>query len=128
MALFNEEKEGILPFAIPQEAPDAEQQARVEKLKAKYRSPPKFIRFLLVYLSAHFVWETYKWLDAVGIGDNGPRCAQADVLTPDKNANLWNELNEKIGTPAFETSAIDWLAGAVQVPSVDPFLSLGYPL
>jgi len=118
----NEKKEDILPLTVPQKALDAE---RLERLKAKYSSPPKFIRFLLVYLSIHFVYEGYKWIDALGIGHNGPRCTQADVLTPDKNANLWNELNEKIGTPAFETSAINWLAGAVRVPSVNPSSSLG---
>jgi hypothetical protein len=124
----NEKQEDILPLTVPQKALDAERQAAVEKLKAKYRSPPKFIRFLLIYLSVHFVYETYKWIDAIGIGHNGPRCAQADVLTPDKNADLWNEVNEKIGTPAFETSAINWLAGAVRVPSVNPSSSLGFLL
>lgn len=124
MPFSNEKKEGILPSTIPQDAPDAEGQAAVEKLKAKYRSRPKFVLFLLTYLSVHFVYEVYKWVDTFGIGDNAPRCAQADVLTPDKNANLWNELNEKIGTPAFETSAINWLAGAVRVPLVIPFSSL----
>ena len=45
-----------------------------------------------------------------------PACPQADVLTPTKNADIWTALNDKIGTPAFKTSAIDWLAGAVRVP------------
>jgi Gly-Xaa carboxypeptidase len=128
MPLSNEKKEGILPSTNPQEAPDAERQAAVEKLKAKYRSRPKFILFLITYLGVHFVYEAYKWVEAVGIGDNAPRCAQADVLTPDKNANLWNELNEKIGTPAFETSAINWLADAVRIPSVNLSSSLGFLL
>ncbi|KIM44930.1 hypothetical protein M413DRAFT_442904 [Hebeloma cylindrosporum] len=117
MPLSNE-KEGILPSTVPKGALDAEQQAAVEKLKAKYRSRPKFVLFLIAYLSIHFVYELFKWVDAVGFGgDNSPRCAQADILTPDKNADIWNEMNEKIGTPAFETSAINWLAGAVRVPT-----------
>ncbi|KIM44926.1 hypothetical protein M413DRAFT_25326 [Hebeloma cylindrosporum] len=114
-----EKKEVILPSTVPKGALDAERQAAVEMLKAKYRSRPKFVLFLIIYLSIHFVYEGYKWIDAVGFGgDNSPHCAQADNLTPDRNANIWNELNEKVGTPAFET-AINWLAGAVRVSSVN---------
>jgi hypothetical protein len=48
-----------------------------------------------------------------------------DALVPVAHAPLWDTLNAKIGTPAFETSAVDWLAGAVRVPCVGSFLCLG---
>jgi Gly-Xaa carboxypeptidase len=43
-------------------------------------------------------------------------CPQADILIPEKNGQVWSELNVKIGSAAFKQTAIDWLAGAVQIP------------
>ena len=120
----NEEKEGILPSTISLVAPSALCLTTLERLKANYHSHRKFLLILITYLVVRVVYEGYNWVDTSGIGDNGPRCPQADILTPDKNANLWTELNKKIGTPAFETSAINWLAGAVRVPSVNSSSSL----
>jgi Gly-Xaa carboxypeptidase len=115
----NEKKEGILPSTTSVVAPSALRLTTLERLKANYRSHRKFLLILITYLAVRVVYEGYNWVDAFGIGDNGPRCPQADTLTPDKNANLWTGLNKKIGTPAFETSAINWLAGAVRVPLVN---------
>jgi Gly-Xaa carboxypeptidase len=42
-------------------------------------------------------------------------CAQPDALAP-KDA-LWSVLGEEYGTDAFRTRAIDWLGGAVRVPT-----------
>jgi len=112
----NERKEGILPSIVLQETPAPPRQTASEKLKASCRSRPKFLLILITYLAVRAVYEGYKWIDTFGKADNGSRCVQADVLMPNKNADLWNALNEKIGTPAFKTSAINWLAGAVRVP------------
>jgi Gly-Xaa carboxypeptidase len=122
--LPNEKKEDILPSTTSLIASSALPQTTLEKLKANYHSHRKFLLILITYLAVRVVYEGYHWIDAFGIGDNGPRCPQADILTPDKNANLWTEVNKKIGTPAFETSAINWLAGAVRVPSVNSSFSL----
>ena len=116
----NEKKEGILPSATSLVAPSALRLTTLERPKANYHSHRNFFLILITCLAVRVVYEGYYWIDAFGIGDNGPRCPQADILTPDKNVNLWTELNKKIGTPAFETSAINWLAGAVRVPSVNP--------
>ena len=124
----NEKKEGLLPSTAPQGPPAAPHQTALEKLKANYRSRPKFLLILITYLAVRVVYEGYNWVDTFGKADNGPRCVQADVLTPNKNADLWDALNEKIGTPAFETSAINWLAGAVRVPSVNPSSVPEFPL
>ena len=43
-------------------------------------------------------------------------CPQADVLIPEKNGEIWSELNDKIGSAAFKQTAIDWLTGAVRIP------------
>ncbi|TFK71649.1 carboxypeptidase S [Pluteus cervinus] len=44
-------------------------------------------------------------------------CPQAGVLTPQRNATFWVNLGDHIQSEAFKTRAIDWLAGAVQVPT-----------
>ena len=43
-------------------------------------------------------------------------CPQTDVLVPEKNNNLWNDLTATIGSNGFQTKAVEWLAGAVKVP------------
>jgi len=115
----NEEKGSTLPSTTSLIAPSTLAQTTLEKLKANCHSYRKFLLILITYLAVRVVYEGYKWVDTSGITENGPRCAQADSLAPNKNANIWNALNEKIGTPAFEASAINWLAGAVRVPSVN---------
>ena len=44
-------------------------------------------------------------------------CSQVEVIYPQKNAALWKDLQDLIGTDAFAGKAVDWLAGAVKVPS-----------
>ncbi|KAL4268882.1 peptidase M20A family protein [Pleurotus pulmonarius] len=44
-------------------------------------------------------------------------CFQPTELTPIKNGDLWADIGATIGTDAFKTKAIDWLAGAVRVPT-----------
>ncbi|KAF4569828.1 hypothetical protein EYR40_008808 [Pleurotus pulmonarius] len=44
-------------------------------------------------------------------------CFQANELIPDKNGDLWTDVGSTISTDAFKTKAIDWLAGAVRVPT-----------
>ncbi|KDQ26797.1 hypothetical protein PLEOSDRAFT_1043178 [Pleurotus ostreatus PC15] len=44
-------------------------------------------------------------------------CFQANELTPDKHGDLWADIGSTISTDAFKTKAIDWLAGAVRVPT-----------
>ncbi|KAK7686368.1 hypothetical protein QCA50_010592 [Cerrena zonata] len=44
-------------------------------------------------------------------------CPQPSPLIPTKHADLWNSLNNKYGTEAFISHAIDWLGGAIQIPT-----------
>ncbi|KAF4593116.1 hypothetical protein EYR38_008826 [Pleurotus pulmonarius] len=44
-------------------------------------------------------------------------CFQANELIPYKNGDLWTDVGSTISTDAFKTKAIDWLAGAVRVPT-----------
>lgn len=45
-------------------------------------------------------------------------CPQVDPLTPERGAELLGNISDLIGTADFKTKAINWLAGAVQVPCV----------
>ncbi|KAF8449022.1 hypothetical protein L210DRAFT_847620 [Boletus edulis BED1] len=44
-------------------------------------------------------------------------CPQAPELTPVKNNVLWEKLTENYGTEAFRLKAVDWLSGAIQIPT-----------
>ncbi|KAF8998623.1 carboxypeptidase S [Hymenopellis radicata] len=44
-------------------------------------------------------------------------CPQVGAVYPEKNAELYNAMSNVIGTEAFKDKAIDWLAGAVRVPT-----------
>ncbi|KAK2463679.1 hypothetical protein APHAL10511_004430 [Amanita phalloides] len=60
------------------------------------------------------------------VGDSA-YCPQTDVLVPQKNKELWNDLTGVIGSDGFQTRAVDWLANAVRVPteSFDDFAPVG---
>ncbi|GLB41814.1 putative to MEROPS metallopeptidase family M20A [Lyophyllum shimeji] len=45
------------------------------------------------------------------------RCPQSDPLVPERNGALWKSLNATFGTESFKAQAVDWLGGAVRVPT-----------
>ena len=47
---------------------------------------------------------------------NGDLCHQAPALIPVKNNALWETLTAIYGTEAFQSKAVDWLSGAIQIP------------
>lgn len=103
MAPHNE-KEGILPTIQSSPRP-----TRFENVK---RSHP--VLFIVLGIYCLFRLRYGDWF----VSDNAsaPTCPQVDALTPQKNSDLWNELNDKISTSSFKQSAIDWLGGAVRIP------------
>ncbi|KAJ7180527.1 hypothetical protein C8R46DRAFT_1210873 [Mycena filopes] len=53
-------------------------------------------------------------------GDNvslAAGCTQVDALLPERGADLLASVSDLLGTSDFKTKAINWLAGAVQVPT-----------
>ncbi|EGN96601.1 hypothetical protein SERLA73DRAFT_184690 [Serpula lacrymans var. lacrymans S7.3] len=44
-------------------------------------------------------------------------CSQAGELIPEKNEALWESLSKIYGTEDFKMRAVDWLGGAVRVPT-----------
>ncbi|KAJ6621352.1 hypothetical protein B0H10DRAFT_2163162 [Mycena sp. CBHHK59/15] len=59
----------------------------------------------------------YLELDVYLAPSAAPSCPQVDVLVPERDAHLWGSIGDLIATSEFKTRAIDWLAGAVQVPT-----------
>ncbi|KAF9262223.1 carboxypeptidase S [Marasmius fiardii PR-910] len=63
-------------------------------------------------------------------GRQGPDqhfCPQADVLIPAENRAIWEGLKDSYKTDEFRLRAVDWLAGAVKIPteSYDAMDSVG---
>ncbi|KAG0709350.1 hypothetical protein DFH29DRAFT_1027587 [Suillus ampliporus] len=44
-------------------------------------------------------------------------CPQADELVPEKNGVIWESLGHTYNTEEFKARAIDWLGGAVRIPT-----------
>ncbi|RPD64399.1 carboxypeptidase S [Lentinus tigrinus ALCF2SS1-7] len=45
------------------------------------------------------------------------QCPQVSAVTPEKSSELWSSLGETLSTDAFKTRAVEWLGGAVRVPT-----------
>lgn len=44
-------------------------------------------------------------------------CPQVDELVPEKNGVIWESLQQAYSTGEFKARAIDWLGGAVRIPT-----------
>ncbi|KAI4522518.1 carboxypeptidase S [Schizophyllum commune Loenen D] len=53
-------------------------------------------------------------------------CPQADVLYPEVNRALWEEVSAELDTEAFQNKALDWMRGAIQIPT-EVFDAMGEP-
>ncbi|KAH9066867.1 hypothetical protein EDB87DRAFT_1573733 [Lactarius vividus] len=49
--------------------------------------------------------------------NNANICPQVDALYPDRNAPLWERLGNDFSQDAFALRAVEWLGGAVRVPT-----------
>ncbi|KAI0793902.1 carboxypeptidase S [Fomes fomentarius] len=66
-------------------------------------------------------------LSGTSSDDAKDQCAQASPIVPEQNVELWNSLGETFGTDRFQARAVEWLGGAVRVPtqSYDKMLPVG---
>ncbi|KAG5724904.1 Carboxypeptidase S [Termitomyces sp. T112] len=67
-----------------------------------------------------YIWFVSKGtvVDIFDLGDfTQPQCIQSADLTPVRNEALWALLSSTIGTEAFEAKAVEWISGAVRVPT-----------
>lgn len=103
-----EKEKGILPSSNPSPTPTPAPESQQRKNKNVWILLICFLVFRATY--SHF-WHAF---DTAPPPSNN--CPQADVLIPEKNGEIWTELNDKIRSAAFKQTAIDWLAGAVRIP------------
>ncbi|KAG2157824.1 uncharacterized protein EDB93DRAFT_1124887 [Suillus bovinus] len=80
-------------------------------------------RMGLVVLAAVFA-STFIWMLPYGIVPyypyqevNADICPQVSELIPKSNGALWKTLGDTYETDAFKMRAVDWLAGAVRIPT-----------
>ncbi|KAI0367059.1 carboxypeptidase S [Pilatotrama ljubarskyi] len=45
------------------------------------------------------------------------QCPQATAVVPEKNGELWMDLGKTVASEAFKSRAVEWLGGAVRVPT-----------
>ncbi|KAG6891195.1 hypothetical protein C0995_008447 [Termitomyces sp. Mi166 len=96
-------------------------------LPSSYTPIPKYNHFRRkVALSLGLlVYGIYMWFASKGIIEDifdksnftQPQCGQSAVLTPVRNEALWDSLSSLIGTEAFKAGAVEWIGGAVRVPT-----------
>ncbi|KAG6866575.1 hypothetical protein C0991_002060 [Blastosporella zonata] len=67
-----------------------------------------------------YVWLAPEWIVHNIVRKHHPtdtQCAQSAVLTPAKNGALWDSVSVAFGTEGFKAKAVEWIGGAVRVPT-----------
>lgn len=72
---------------------------------------------LAVSASTYFVKRPFKGFPVGTLKDGVDLCPQADELVPEKNGVIWESLQQTYSTEMFKARAIDWLGGAVRIPT-----------
>ncbi|KAI0296515.1 carboxypeptidase S [Multifurca ochricompacta] len=106
----NGEKVGILPTAAP------------ASIKRPQRSKWRLLGFItLLVVGVAFRYTTkfgpFSYIPGQ-LGLHDPKlCPQSDALYPDRHAKLWESLGDDFNRDAFTKRAVEWLGGAVRVPT-----------
>ncbi|KAI0072680.1 carboxypeptidase S [Panus rudis PR-1116 ss-1] len=121
------EKDGLLPSTIVY---DSEYQHVYEgssnSKKSKSFSPLRATVYLALSLLATCIalsFFEFKLPELAFPGDlevgtgSADLCPQPPALEPSKHAELWSSLNETYGTEEYVKRAVDWLAGAIRIPT-----------
>jgi len=102
----------------------------IQRMAPQHASRRIRSRILTIFLVGLILWATLSTAQYFNLWSpqDTPKssdiCPQADVLVPQKNAELWNKLGGTIGTEGFKARAVDWLSGAVKLPWVSYFSAL----
>lgn len=94
----------------------------IQRMAPQHASRRIRSRILTIFLVGLILWATLSTAQYFNLWSpqDTPKssdiCPQADVLVPQKNAELWNKLGGTIGTEGFKARAVDWLSGAVKLP------------
>ncbi|KAF8216349.1 hypothetical protein K438DRAFT_1703174 [Mycena galopus ATCC 62051] len=99
-----QEKDGLLPSPAPQPAP---------------RTPSRRTKGLIciVLLSLLALRVNFALHRGTDVHNAASGCPQVDALVPQRGAEVLAGVSDLLATPAFKTKAVDWLVGAVQVPT-----------
>ncbi|KAF8216351.1 hypothetical protein K438DRAFT_1797078 [Mycena galopus ATCC 62051] len=97
------EKDGLLPLPAPQPAP------RTLSHRTK-----GLVCIVLLSLLAFRNFAIHRRTDVHSAASG---CPQVEALVPQRNAEALASVSDLLATPDFKTKAVDWLAGAVQVPT-----------
>ncbi|KAL4076563.1 hypothetical protein V8B97DRAFT_2102693 [Scleroderma yunnanense] len=91
------------------------------------KSSKKAVLLALIAILGLLAKCTWNGFDYTHHGPHDYVCPQASVLIPEKNYELWETLNSTFSIGSFKLKAVDWLSGAVQVPteSYDDFGPVG---
>ncbi|KAI0954058.1 hypothetical protein AcW1_006673 [Taiwanofungus camphoratus] len=87
-----------------------------------------FSWFIVIYqLSLTVFALVHDFLGPISQNNEVPLCPQVPALIPEKHGELWQDLGGTFGGQAFLDRAVNWLAGAVRIPteSYDEMLPVG---
>lgn len=112
-----DKKEAVNGLPNPGTAPLAERISRIHKLT---RITVSFVAASLLLHATHCYYTHWTYQSDVGLighKESSSGCTQADVLRPSKHHDLWTDITQQIGSPEFRSQAVQWLSGAVQIPT-----------
>lgn len=72
---------------------------------------------LIISASTYFVKRPLNGFSVGTLEDAVDLCPQADEIVPEKNGVIWESLQQAYSTEKFKARAIDWLGGAVRIPT-----------
>jgi Gly-Xaa carboxypeptidase len=72
---------------------------------------------LAISASTYFVKRLPNGFPVGTFEDGVDLCPQVDELVPEKNGVVWESLQQAYSTEEFKARAIDWLGGAVRIPT-----------
>ncbi|KAF8337821.1 hypothetical protein F5887DRAFT_983768 [Amanita rubescens] len=101
-------------------------------LVAPAPSTKKTGRFRTLLIALGFILCTLKSISIASRGstllphilESSNHCPQTGLILPRKNRKLWKDLGKTIGSNGFKARAVDWLGGAVRIPT-ESFDNLG---
>ncbi|KDQ61781.1 hypothetical protein JAAARDRAFT_31262 [Jaapia argillacea MUCL 33604] len=101
---------------LPTQAPGVETKGKLSYTRV-------FVRLGLLVLCAGLVsrrvFPHHLLFSNVGseLSDAGASCPQVPPLIPTRNGEIWEKMNGIIGSEGFGNKAVEWLGGAVRVPT-----------
>ncbi|KAG1760147.1 hypothetical protein EDD22DRAFT_955247 [Suillus occidentalis] len=72
---------------------------------------------LVISASTYFVKRPLNGFLVGTLEDGVDLCPQVDEIVPEKNGVIWESLQQAYSTQEFKARAIDWLGGAVRIPT-----------